>query len=88
MMASYTVSKIRSKYLNDTNVKLESQRQPGYSWIFNHTKENQYRCNRCFELGKQRTISVTNGEVGGWKNPEDEHHVDCLPQKDSTLQVG
>ena len=86
-MASYTVRRMLSKQLNDTVVVMDSQRQPGYSYKFNHTTKNLYRCIRCFELGKQRTIVVVDGQVVGRKNPEDDHHVDCLPQKDTAVQV-
>ena len=85
-MANYTVKQLKSKYLNDTNFKIESQRQPGYCWVFNRIKDDRYRCVRCFELGKQRSITIQKREVIGWKNVEDEHHDDCLPQKDSTLK--
>ena len=30
-------------------------------------------------VGKQRCITVVNEIVVGTKNPEDDHHTDCLP---------
>ena len=66
-----------SKRWNETVIVLDSQRQPGYCLQFNHTTKNLYRCVRCFELGKQRTITIVDRKVIGRKNPKDDHHPDC-----------
>ena len=64
-MSTYYVRNMLSKRLNETVIVLDSQRQPGYCLKFNHTTKNLYRCIRCYELGKQRTIAVVDGKVVG-----------------------
>jgi hypothetical protein len=86
-MATYNVRKIMSNRLTETSIVLDSKRQPGFTYKFTRTKNNAYRCCRCFELGKQRTILVENGFVTGKKNPEDGHHAACVPLEDGILQV-
>ena len=80
-----TVYTIRSKYMNNTVVVYKSVRKPGYVYTFNLQKGNAYRCCRCRELGKQRVITIVNDVVVGKKNPEDDHHADCEPVKESTV---
>ena len=45
---------------------------------FSRRKEKDYRCCRCRQLGKQRSITVDDVVVGR-KNSEDDHHPDCSP---------
>lgn len=78
------VIRIKSKYLNDTVVVYPSVKQPGYVYQFSRKKDNEYRCCRCRELGKQRVITVVNDVVVGRKDPEDDHHPDCVPGSTET----
>ena len=71
------VRKMLSRFHNDNIVVYNSVRKPGFVYKFFLHKENSYRCCRCFELRKQRYITVLNGVVVGRKNPEDDHHPDC-----------
>ena len=69
---------VTSKVLNDSVVLYNCVRRPGYVLKFSRKKDNIYRCCRCRELGKQPCITVVNEIVVGTKNPEDDHHPDCL----------
>ena len=79
------VSRIKYKFFNDSIVlfhSLKSHRclsSHGYVYKFIRRKENEYRCCRCRELGKQRSITVVDHVVVGRKDPEDDHHPDCSP---------
>jgi len=73
------VVRVKSKFLNDSVVLYGCVRHPGYVLKFSRKKDNIYHCCRCRELGKQRCIIVVNEIVVGTKNPEDDHHPDCVP---------
>ena len=80
IMASYgPVTRIKSKFLNDTAVIYNSVRNPGYVYKFGLKKDTEYRCCRCRELGKQRSVRIVNDMIIARKNPEDDHHPDCVP---------
>lgn len=81
------VSRMHSKFLNDTLIVYNSERKPGYAYCFNLQRGNNYRCCRCRELGKERTISVVNETVVGRKHPEDDHHPDCEPLDSAALHA-
>ena len=70
---------MRSKYCNESIFVYNSVRKPGYVYKFAKHKRNSYRCCRCRELGKDRTITVEIDKVVGRKNPEGDHHRDCEP---------
>lgn len=79
------VSRMKSKYLNDSIVLYHSVRNPGYVYKFSCKKDKEYRCCRCRELGKQRVITVVDDVVVGRKDPEDEHHPDCVPMREEEV---
>ena len=37
------------------------------------------------ELGKQRVITVVDDVVVGRKDPQDEHHPDCVPMREEEV---
>jgi len=78
------ISRGKSKYLNESVVFYNSVRNPGYVYRFSRKKDNEYRCCRCRELGKQRSITVVDDIVVARKNPEDDHHTDCVPILEET----
>ena len=79
------VTRIRSKYLNDSVVVYQSVKQPGYVYKFSRKKDNEYRCCRRRELGKQRVITVVDDVVVGRKDPESDHHPDCVPLREESV---
>ena len=79
------VSRIKSKFVNDSIVLFHSLKSPGYVYKFSRRKENEYRCCRCRELGKQRSITVVDDVVVGRKNPEDDHHPNCSPVPEQVI---
>ena len=82
-----SVSFIKSKYLNETIAVYNSTRKPGYVYKFSLKSANRYRCCRCFELKKERCITIENGSVKGYKHPEDDHHPDCAPVAVAVIQA-
>ena len=70
---------MESVFLNDSVVLYNSTRKPGFVYKFNRKKGNEYRCCRCRDLGKERSITVVNDVVVGVKHPEDGHHPECGP---------
>jgi len=73
------VTRIKSKYLNDSVILYHCRNNPGYVYKFSCRKANEYRCCRCRELGKQRSITVIDDVVVRRTNPEDDHHPECVP---------
>lgn len=74
-----SVSFMRSKFLNESIIVYNSARQTGHVYKFAKWRESKYRCCRCLELGKQRTVTVNGDKIVGRKDPEDDHHQDCQP---------
>ena len=67
-------------FLNDSVVLYHSVKSPGYVYKFSHRTENEYHCCcRCREFGKQRSVTAVDDVVAGRKNPEDDHHPECIP---------
>jgi hypothetical protein len=46
-----------------------------------------YVCLGCRKLGKQKTVTVTDGRLVGNKNPEDDHHDQCEPVAQSEIDA-
>ena len=44
-------------------------------------------CLGCRKLGKQRTVTVSDGRLVGNKNPEDDHHDQCEPVAQSEIDA-
>jgi len=72
----------RSKNLTSSIALVYSVRKPGHVYKFYKTRDNQFRCQRCDELGKCRAITIVDDVIVGRKHPEDGHHADCesLPE--------
>jgi len=81
------VTFVRSKFLNESIAVLSSVRKPGYVYRFAYRHGNQYRCCSCKALGKDRNISIVDGEVIGRKHPENDHHPDCQPLPEATVKA-
>ena len=79
------VSRILSHKLNETVVMYESLVKVGCVYKFYHTKDNEYRCCRCKELGRYRAIRIINDTIVDRKNPEHDHHPDCEPLPKSSV---
>jgi hypothetical protein len=73
------VTWMKSRKLTESVVVYNSVRHPGKVYTFSRKKDNEFRCCRCRELKKQRVITVVDDVVVGRKDPEDDHHPDCLP---------
>jgi hypothetical protein len=82
-----TVTRMRSRKLNETIVVFQSVRKPGFVYKFFQKKDTEYCCCRCKELGKFRSIKVVNEIVTGRKHPEDDHHPDCEPIPEHEVQA-
>ena len=82
-----SVIRIKSSKLKESIVVYNSVRQPGYVYTFGLVKGNEYRCCRCRELGKYRSVRVTDEKIVGRKNPEDDHHDDCQPLPESAIMA-
>ena len=78
------VRTILSSKLHEAVVVYSCMNKPGFVLKFYRQKENEYRCCRCKELGKYRTIKVVNARVVGRKSPEVDHHPDCEPLPESS----
>jgi len=81
------VTRMLSSKLNDSIVVYKSAENPGYVYKFYRVKDNEYRCCRCKELGKFRSIRVVDDAVVGRKNPESDHHPDCFPLPESCVHA-
>ena len=57
------ITSAKSAHLNDTSILYHSVRNPGFVYMFNLKRGKEYRCCRCKELGKERTITVINDSV-------------------------
>ena len=53
-----SITRVKSARFNDTIILYHSVRQVGFVYKFNLKTGNKYRCCRCKELGKGRTITV------------------------------
>ena len=69
---------MKSLFLNDSVVLYHIVQENRDLFKFNHKKRNEYRCCRCRELGKERSITVVglNDVVVGVKPLK--HHVVCV----------
>ena len=79
------VRRMLSHKMNDSVVVYACNDKPGYVLKFFRKTGNDYRCCRCKELGKYRTITVVHDRVIGRKSPEVDHHPDCEPLPESSV---
>ena len=86
-MADNSVKHMFSKYFNDTVVVYRCKSRPGFVIKFNRYRGNEYRCCRCRELGKHRSISIVNDTVISSKDAEIDHHPDCEPVAESVVEA-
>ena len=78
---------MRSQFLNESIYIVPSIAKPGCVYKFSVKKDTVYRCCRCRELGKQRCITVVDGELTSRKNPDEGHHEDCVPIEQSVVHA-
>ena len=76
---------MRSRHLKQQLLVYSSVRKVGYVYKFAKTKQSKYVCLSCKKLGKQRTVTETEGRLVGNKNPEDDHHDQCEPVTQSEI---
>ena len=74
-----------SHKLNETVIVYESVVTPGYVYKFFRVKDNEYRCCRCKELGKYRSVRIVDDSIVGRKDREQDHHLDCAPTPESSV---
>jgi len=78
---------IRTHKLKQQLLVFHSVRRLGYVYKFMKNKNNQYVCCGCKKLGRSRTVTVVDGRVVGTKHPEDGHHDNCEPVRQSEIDV-
>jgi hypothetical protein len=78
---------LTTKYLSKQLLVIASERTVGYSYKFHKKTEKSYACLSCKALGKTRTVTVIDGRIVGKKHPEDDHHEDCRPVPQSSVEV-
>jgi len=84
------VTRIKSKYLNDSVVVYNSVKHPGNVYKFSRKKDNEYHCCRCRKLGKQRFNPVTRWRRGASLQTVAEApvpHSAPLPSTDHTVTL-
>lgn len=79
---------VLSRYLNQQLLVVPSERHIGLTFKFHKRNETQYTCASCKQLGKSRQITVKDGRIVGNKHPEDDHHVDCKPVAEESVEIG
>jgi len=79
------VSFMKSKFFNETLAIYRSARKPGLVYKFALQRGNTYRCCRCLELNKQRSVTIKDTRITGRKHPEDDHHPDCEPAAEAVV---
>lgn len=77
---------ILSRCLNQLLV-FASERQVGSIYKFQKKTENTFVCTSCKKLGKGRSLTVKDGRIIGTKHPEDDHHVDCHPVDEESVEI-
>ena len=75
-----------SQYKNDLAV-YKSVRKPGYVYKFFRKRDTEYCCCRCRELDKWRSIIIVNDAIVGRKNPEEDHHEECVPLDENAVKA-
>ena len=78
---------ISTKNLNKQLRLIESERITGTSYKFYKKTDKSYVCASCKAFGRYRTVTVVNGRIIGTKHPEDDHHPDCRPIPQASLDV-
>ena len=78
---------ILSRCLNHQLLVFASERQVGKIYKFQKKTENTFVCSSCIKLGKSRRITVKDGRIIGIKHPEEDHHVDCQPADEESVQI-
>jgi hypothetical protein len=80
----YGTANIRFNEFQQSVLKYNSQRIPGTAYTFKKSFGDSYQCLSCIQLGQRRTITVKNGRIVARKNPEDGHHLNCIPITEDT----
>ena len=75
----YGIANIVCNDFHQRILKYRSERIPGTAYTFKYYNRDNYCCVSCFELGQIRSITVRNGHIVARKNPDDGHHLNCLP---------
>jgi len=75
-----------TQYKNDLAV-YKSVRKPGRVYKFFRKRGTEYCCCRCRELAKWRSIIIVNDAVVGRKNPEEDHHEECVPLDENAVKA-
>jgi len=70
---------MRSTHMKSSIALVDCVTKRGHVLKFYHARGDQYRCYRCEEFGKDRTVTIVDGIVVGRKHPEDGHHPLCQP---------
>lgn len=78
---------ILSRYLVGKILIVSSVSQPDLVYMFQNKKDGQFVCMGCLKHKKNRTVTVVDGRIIGRKHPADDHHPECLPVAESTVQV-
>ena len=78
---------VKSKFFNDQLLIVTSERHVGCVYKFHKKSEKYFACASCKELGKSRIITVVDGRIVGRKHPEDDHHADCRPVSQTSVDV-
>jgi len=82
------VTMMQSTHMKSSIALVDSVRKQRHVLKFYHARGDQYRCYRCEELGKDRTVTiVVDGIIVGRKNPEDGHHPLCQPIPEAVVNV-
>ena len=68
-----------SKFFNKKLLVIASERQVGTVFKFHKKTAKKYTCASCKSLGKSRLVTVKDGRIVGFKHPEDDHHPNCRP---------
>jgi len=78
---------ILSRNLNKQLLVFSIERQIGYTYKFHKQTDIKFACASCKVLGKTRSVTVRDGRIVGSKHPEDDHHADCKPVSDDSIDI-